>query len=54
MSDIFLTGKAQWNGEKQKTDINWRSMDGKGFFNWRWKFKVDIPTENSVLKVQVE
>ncbi|KAJ3431796.1 c2 calcium-dependent membrane targeting [Anaeramoeba flamelloides] len=52
MSDIFVT--CQMNeGEKQKSDIHWRSMNGKGSFNWRYKFLVELPSRVPRLKVQL-
>ncbi|XP_067835553.1 dysferlin isoform X2 [Heptranchias perlo] len=47
MSDIYVKG---WllghEGNKQKTDVHYRSMGGEGNFNWRFVFPFDyLPTE---------
>ncbi len=50
-SDIFFRG---WvgDGKKQDTDTHWRVTTGTGNFNWRWKFLVDYPSENTELHFQ--
>eukprot|EP00762_Andalucia_godoyi_P001218 ANDGO_04901.mRNA.1 Synaptotagmin-4 len=53
MSDIYVSGISEWNGEMQKTDTHWRSKNGKGQFNWRFKFPVTIPCKVPRLKVQI-
>ncbi|KAJ3432654.1 c2 calcium-dependent membrane targeting [Anaeramoeba flamelloides] len=52
MSDIFVT--CQMNeGKKQSSDIHWRSKDGKGAFNWRYKFPIELPARVARLKLQL-
>lgn len=47
MSDIYVKGWLQGiETEKQRTDIHYRSMDGDGYFNWRFVFEFDyLPAE---------
>jgi hypothetical protein len=53
MSDIYVTGIPEWGGEMQKTDTHWRSKNGKGQFNWRFKFPVTVPCKVPRLKIQI-
>ncbi|XP_072112884.1 dysferlin isoform X1 [Mobula birostris] len=47
MSDIYVKGwLLGYEGNKQKTDVHYRSMGGEGNFNWRFVFPFDyLPTE---------
>ena len=39
MSDIYVKGWMQGiESDKQRTDVHYRSMDGDGYFNWRFVF----------------
>jgi dysferlin len=39
MSDIYVKGWLQGiESDKQRTDVHYRSMDGDGYFNWRFVF----------------
>eukprot|EP00792_Barthelona_sp_PAP020_P008050 TRINITY_DN3192_c0_g6_i1.p1 TRINITY_DN3192_c0_g6~~TRINITY_DN3192_c0_g6_i1.p1 ORF type:complete len:1301 (+),score=392.31 TRINITY_DN3192_c0_g6_i1:429-3905(+) len=40
-------------GEVQDTDIHWRSEDGTGAFNWRFKFNFKLPAKMPRLKLQI-
>jgi hypothetical protein len=53
MSDIFVRCFAEWSGEKQQTDVHWRSKNGKGEFNWRILFKLEIPCKIPRIKLQI-
>ncbi|PAA77701.1 hypothetical protein BOX15_Mlig001839g4 [Macrostomum lignano] len=47
MSDIYVKGWLAGIDEKQETDVHYRSLDGEGNFNWRFKFPMQyLPTEN--------
>jgi dysferlin len=50
MSDIYVKGWLQGlDSDKQKTDVHYRSMDGDGYFNWRFVFDFDyLPAEQTV------
>jgi len=52
-SDIFV--RAFFNAEKndKKTDIHYRSMDGKGSFNYRLLFDIQNPSPEQVLNLQI-
>ncbi|KAL0992853.1 hypothetical protein UPYG_G00099800 [Umbra pygmaea] len=47
MSDIYVKGwMPGMEGDKQKTDVHYRSLDGDGNFNWRFVFGFDyLPAE---------
>ncbi|XP_048456952.1 dysferlin [Rhincodon typus] len=47
MSDIYVKGwLLGYEGNKQKTDVHYRSMGGEGNFNWRFVFPFEyLPTE---------
>ncbi|KAJ8392183.1 hypothetical protein AAFF_G00077510 [Aldrovandia affinis] len=47
MSDIYVKGWMQgYEGNKQKTDVHYRSLGGEGNFNWRFLFPFDyLPAE---------
>lgn len=53
MSDIYVTGILEETGEEQKTDIHWRSMNGKGAFNWRMIYELQIPGRYPRFKIQL-
>ena len=42
-NDLLVVAHCTSNQDKQKTDIHWRSKHGKGSFNWRMKFPIQIP-----------
>jgi len=43
-NDLFVTCALSVPGlKKQETDTHWRSKKGKGNFNWRIKFPVNLP-----------
>jgi len=45
-NDLFLTGALSTKGtKKQETDTHWRSKKGKGNFNWRMKWTIDLPAK---------
>eukprot|EP01156_Anaeramoeba_ignava_P017863 Anaeramoba_ignava/a90184_286.p1 GENE.a90184_286~~a90184_286.p1 ORF type:complete len:1304 (+),score=348.32 a90184_286:131-4042(+) len=52
MSDIFVTCQLN-DGKRQRSDIHWRSTDGKGSFNWRFVFPVVLPTRVPRIKFQL-
>jgi len=52
MSDIFVVCYPE-SQKPQMTDVHWRSEDGKGSFNFRMKFPLQIPTPTPRLKIQV-
>merc|ERR1712217_865282 len=50
MSDMYVrawmpAGSGEGSGEQQDTDTHWRAKKGRGSFNWRMKFNVDLPLE---------
>ncbi|XP_041041967.1 dysferlin isoform X1 [Carcharodon carcharias] len=47
MSDIYVKGwLLGYEGNKQKTDVHYRSLGGEGNFNWRFVFPFEyLPTE---------
>lgn len=53
MSDIYVTGILAETSEEQRTDTHWRSMNGKGEFNWRMIYDVQIPGRYPRFKVQI-
>ena len=50
MSDIYVKGWLQGiDSDKQRTDVHYRSMDGDGYFNWRFVFEFDyLPAEQII------
>ncbi len=38
---------------RQDTDIHWRCKKGKGSFNWRMKFPVELPCKNGQMHIQM-
>ncbi|KAJ5071996.1 c2 calcium-dependent membrane targeting [Anaeramoeba ignava] len=52
MSDIFVTCQLN-EGKRQRSDIHWRSTDGKGSFNWRFVFPVVLPNRVPRIKFQL-
>ena len=52
-SDIFVRAEAEWSGKQKETDVHWRSLNGKGQFNWRMVFDVEIPCKTPRLKMQI-
>eukprot|EP00033_Pygsuia_biforma_P002484 GCRY01002754.1.p1 GENE.GCRY01002754.1~~GCRY01002754.1.p1 ORF type:complete len:1277 (-),score=458.89 GCRY01002754.1:265-4095(-) len=52
MSDIVVTGNIT-NQKRQKTDTHWRSKNGKGAFNWRMVWDIELPLALPRFKVQV-
>uniref|UniRef100_A0A8C1QB59 Myoferlin like n=1 Tax=Cyprinus carpio TaxID=7962 RepID=A0A8C1QB59_CYPCA len=51
MSDIYVKGwMPGMEEDKQKTDVHYRSLDGDGYFNWRFVFGFDyLPAEQLCL-----
>ncbi|XP_054622805.1 myoferlin-like isoform X2 [Dunckerocampus dactyliophorus] len=51
MSDIYVKGwMPGMEGDKQRTDVHYRSLDGDGNFNWRFVFDFDyLPAEQLCL-----
>ena len=48
-SDLYVIVRL---GDKQyETDTHWRSTDGTGSFNYRVKFKVNLPTRQPFLRL---
>lgn len=51
-NDLYI--KAWVQGEAaQETDTHWRCKKGKGSFNWRMKFDVELPMKFPYLTVQM-
>ncbi|XP_076599691.1 fer-1-like protein 4 [Chaetodon auriga] len=50
-SDIYVKGWIKGlEGDKQETDVHFRSLTGEGNFNWRFVFRFDyLPTEKEVV-----
>ena len=46
-SDLYITGELETSVEEeqnlQQTDLHFRSRNGKGSFNWRMKFPIELP-----------
>ena len=44
-----------WNADEmlKETDIHYNSRDGNGEFNWRMKFRIDMPVEYPRIKIQI-
>lgn len=51
MSDIYVKGWINGlDGDKQETDVHYRSMDGEGNFNWRFCFPFEyLPAEECMV-----
>jgi len=49
MNDLYFTGWVE-GCEKQSTDIHWRARNGKGSFNWRMKFDVELGHNTTAMK----
>ncbi|CAN0419681.1 unnamed protein product, partial [Discosporangium mesarthrocarpum] len=41
LNDLFVKSWVE-TCEPQDTDTHWRAQKGKGSFNWRMKFKVEL------------
>jgi len=52
MSDIYIAGYPEGQ-PPQKTDVHYRSEDGKGMFNWRMVFPLTLPCKFPRLKIQL-
>lgn len=50
-SDIYIKGfMCDKENESVKTDVHYRSLNGEGNFNWRFKFNFEyIPTEKRIV-----
>eukprot|EP00301_Raphidiophrys_heterophryoidea_P013214 c2057_g1_i1.p1 GENE.c2057_g1_i1~~c2057_g1_i1.p1 ORF type:complete len:1364 (-),score=380.71 c2057_g1_i1:181-4272(-) len=55
MNDMYISVELNGNGkvQKQDTDVHWRSSDGKGNFNYRMMFDIELPMKKPRLKFQV-
>ena len=49
MNDLFFTSWIE-GCDKQSTDIHWRAKNGKGSFNWRMKFDVELGHNTKAMK----
>lgn len=52
---MYIRAMLQSNGdraEERVTDRHWRVPDGRGFFNWRMKWAVQLPAKYLRLTVQ--
>jgi hypothetical protein len=49
MNDLYCTAWIE-GCEKQSTDIHWRAQKGKGNFNWRMKFDVELGHSTKAMK----
>jgi len=49
--DLYITGRLD-DGTKLQTDTHWRSMNGKGSFNWRMVFPVTLPMKSHRIAIQ--
>ncbi|XP_075458023.1 myoferlin-like isoform X3 [Ascaphus truei] len=53
MSDIYVKGWMDGlEGDKQQTDIHYRSLDGSGNFNWRFVFHFEYLSTEQVCVIQ--
>jgi hypothetical protein len=53
-NDLYITGLLDSPGQKKKrTDTHLRSKKGKGSFNWRMKYQVELPMKNPRFNIQV-
>lgn len=51
-SDIYIAGYLDENN-KQLTDTHYRSKNGKGSFNWRMVFPVELPQPEVIISFQI-
>jgi len=49
MNDLYFTGWVE-GCDKQSTDTHWRAKNGKGSFNWRMKFDVELGHNTKAMK----
>ncbi|GMI00136.1 hypothetical protein TrVE_jg577 [Triparma verrucosa] len=49
MNDLYFVGWVE-GSKKQSTDIHWRARNGKGSFNWRMKFDVELGHNTQAMK----
>jgi len=52
-SDIYCRAYFDSNNKNKRTDIHYRSMDGKGSFNYRLLFNIKYPSNNHYLSLQI-
>jgi hypothetical protein len=52
MNDLYT--RCWIEGQRpQETDTHWRAKGGKGSFNWRFKFDIELPYDHPVLTFQL-
>ncbi|KAJ8599899.1 hypothetical protein CTAYLR_002819 [Chrysophaeum taylorii] len=49
MNDLYVKAWCE-DSEPQCTDIHWRAKGGKGSFNWRMKFKVNLGHNTKIMR----
>ena len=55
MNDMYLVGWVEGSeANKQHTDTHWRCANGKGSFNWRYKFPVLLPMKEDFSRLHVQ
>jgi len=56
MNDLYITGTLEAGGEfktvREETDVHLRAKGGKGSFNWRMVFPIELPLQQPVFKLQ--
>jgi hypothetical protein len=53
-NDLYITGLLDTPGQKRKkTDVHLRSKGGKGSFNWRMKYPLQLPMKLSHFSIQI-
>jgi len=55
MNDLIIKTFVECDGvksEEQETDTHWRAMGAKGEWNWRMKYKLELPSKNIRLTFQ--
>ena len=52
ISDLYVTGELVNSPIKLKTDVHYIAQNGKGVFNWRMVWDVEVPSESYELKLQ--
>ena len=52
VSDLYVTGELVNSSKKLKTDVHYRAQNGKGVFNWRMVWDVEVPSENYEVRLQ--